>query len=121
MTLTRFHVKASTPQEYRWWRGGKAAFRHERRCERNDAIMKRLFEATMSGEIKGFYLNEPENDKGWKPLKAYHRSTKADDTVQLSSGWWHNGEVIACYDIQMKAFDDFQREGYSSGIWETIV
>ena len=119
--LTQFRLKWSGPQENRWWRGGKAGFRHERRCERNDAIMHRLFDATMSGEIKGFYLKSKEDEKGWKSLKAYHRSTKADDTIQLSSGWFVNGELLPTYDIQMKDFDDFKREGYSCGVWEVIA
>ena len=119
--LNTFRLKWSGPQEYRWWKGGKAAFRHERRCERNDAIMKWLFDATMSGEIKGFYLNEAENEKGWKPLVAYHRSTKADETIQLSVGWWHNGELLPTYDIQMRDFKDFKKEGYSCGVWRIIT
>ena len=121
MHLTTFRLKHSDPQEYRWWRGGKAGFRHERRCERNDAVMKRLFYATLNGEIKGFYLKEKEDEKGWKPFRAYHRSPKQDNTIQLSAGWVIKGELSPGYDVQMKDWDDFKREGYSTGIWEVII
>jgi hypothetical protein len=83
--------------------------------ERNDLIMKRLFDDTMSGKIKGFYLVDNEQ------FKAYHKSTKEDNKIQYSYGFYRNGELIPCGDCQFSTFKDMQREGFSSGFYELIA
>lgn len=87
---------------------------YERELERNDSIMEKLFSDTMNGSIPGFYLKDDQS------FKAYHRSTKELGKIQLSSGFYKNGELFPCYDVQMKTFHDMQMEGYSSGIWAII-
>jgi hypothetical protein len=84
-------------------------------CERNDLKIKRLFEDTQKGIIKGFYLIDKKN------FRAYHRSPKKDGFIQLSSGFYKNGELFPCYDVQMKNFEDLTREGYNSGFYDIIV
>ena len=121
MNITSFKVKASDPIFYRWAFSLKDNTPYDRLRERNEAIMKRLFDATMSGEIKGFYLKAKEEKPGWIPFHAFHRSTKADNTIQYSVGWWHNGDLDPGYDVQMKEYEDMKREGYPHGIWEVIA
>lgn len=82
---------------------------------RNDLIMERLFDDTMSGKIKGFYLVDNEH------FKAYHRSTKEAGKIQYSYGFYRNGELIPCGDCQFTTFKDMSREGFSSGIYELIA
>jgi len=88
---------------------------YEKDCIRNDLIMQRLFDDTKTGKIKGFYLVSD------KDFKAYHRSTKEPGKVQYSSGFYRDGELIPCYDIQMTIPLDMFMEGYSSGIYRIIA
>lgn len=81
---------------------------------RNEAIMKRLFDDTMQGKIKGFYLVDNTD------FKAYHRSPKKDGYIQLSAGFYKNGELYPTYDIQMKDSKDMIKEGYPSGFYAII-
>jgi hypothetical protein len=82
---------------------------------RNDLIMERLFDDTKAGKIKGFYLVSDTQ------FKAYTRSTKEPGKVQYSSGYYENGELIPCFDIQMSIPLDLFYEGYSSGIYQIIA
>lgn len=88
---------------------------YEKDARRNDLIMMRLFNDTKAGKIKGFYLVNSRD------FKAYHRSTKQPGAVQLSSGFYENGELIPCYDIQMETAADLIREGYAAGIYKEIA
>ena len=88
---------------------------YEKDTKRNDLIMTRLFEDTKNGIIKGFYLVSD------KDFKAYHRSTKEAGKIQLSSGFYENGELIPCYDIQLDTPFDMIYEGYSSGLYQIIA
>jgi len=88
---------------------------YEKDIKRNDLIMERLFNDTKAGIIKGFYLVSD------KQFKAYHRSTKEADMIQFSSGYYNNGELIPCYDVQMSRPLDLFLEGYTSGIYEIIA
>jgi len=54
-------------------------------------------------------------------IKMFHRSPKKEGFIQLSSGFYKNGELYPCYDIQLKDFDDLTREGYESGFYDVIV
>ena len=87
---------------------------YDRDSDRNNAIITRLFHDTAAGTIKGFYLVSD------KTFKAYHKSTKEADKIQLSSGYYDNGELIPCYDVQLSTAADLIREGYASGIYKTI-
>lgn len=88
--------------------------RYDKDCRRNDLIISRLFNDTKAGIIKGFYLVSDED------FKAYHRSTKEAGKIQLSSGFYRDGELIPCYDVQMATADDLIKEGYPSGFYKTI-
>jgi len=90
-------------------------YQYEKDIQRNDAIMGRLFDDTKAGKIKGFYLVSD------KDFKAYHRSTKEENKIQLSSGYYSNGELIPCYDIQLETPMDLFMEGYASGIYRIIA
>lgn len=82
--------------------------------EREKIIIKRFFNDTMTGSIKGFYFVSD------KTFKAIHKSPKKDGCLQLSVGFYDNGELIPCYDIQMSAPEDLIREGLPSGWYQTI-
>ena len=88
---------------------------YERDDARNDSKMKRLFSDTLTGKIKGFYLVSDET------FKAYHKSPKKAGFIQLSYGFYRNGELIPCGDIQIETFKDLTREGYTSGYYEIIA
>ena len=81
---------------------------------RNAAIMGELFRRTQAGQIKGFFLLSDTD------FKAYHRSPKKAGFIQLSSGFYKNGELIPCYDVQMQTVEDMEREGYPSGVYAII-
>ena len=81
---------------------------------RNAAIMGELFRRTQAGQIKGFFLVSDTD------FKAYHRSPKRDGFIQLSSGFYKNGELIPCYDVQLLTAEDMECEGYPSGVYEII-
>lgn len=88
---------------------------YDRGSDRNDKIMSWLFAKTKNGQIKGFYL---DNDS---QFKAYHRSTKENGKIQYSYGFFRDGELIPCGDVQMGTAEDLIREGYSSGIYKIIA
>lgn len=116
MTLTRFKLKNSDVYTWRMWRDtDKSRYRYERELEYNHAIMSYLFNATMNGEIKGFHLVDDEI------FRAFHRSTKEDNTIQLSAGFFRNGELIPTYDVQLHNYEEMRREGYPSGVYEVIA
>lgn len=87
----------------------------EKYNDRNEIQLKKLFNDTKAGAIKGFYLVSN------KEFKAYHRSPKEPGKIQLSVGFYKNGELIPTYDVQMETFDDLVKEGYDAGIYETIA
>ena len=86
----------------------------DRDSDRNDAIITRLFNDTMTGIIKGFYLID-ETD-----FRAYHRSPKRDVYIQLSYGFYRNGDLIPCGDVQLESARDLLREGVRSGHYKII-
>ena len=81
----------------------------------NDAIITRLFDDTLSGKIKGFYLVSNES------FKAYHRSPKKPGYIQQSVGFYKDGELYPTYDLQFKTAKEAIREGYNSGFYEIIA
>lgn len=81
---------------------------------RNNAIMCQLFNDTMTGKINGFYLVSD------KSFRAYHRSPKAPATIQLSIGFYLDGEVIPTSDRQFRTADEAIKDGFTSGIYEII-
>jgi hypothetical protein len=87
----------------------------EKDREHNDAIITRLFNDTLSGKIKGFYLISDEY------LKAYHRSPKKPGHIQQSVGFYKNGELYPTYDLQFKTAKEAIKEGYNSGFYEIIA
>ena len=87
---------------------------YDRDSVRNDLIIKRLFNDTLTGTIKGFYLVSDST------FKAYHRSTKEAGKIQLSSGFYRDGELIPCSDAQLATAADLIKYGYASGIYQTI-
>lgn len=87
----------------------------EKIMNRNDAIIKELFSRTQVGAIKGFYLVSDTE------FKAYHRSPKNPGMIQLSVGFYRDGELIPTYDVQMQTATDAIREGVTSGIYQLIA
>jgi hypothetical protein len=87
----------------------------DKESTRNDLIITRLFNDTLSGKIKGFYLIDKTH------FKAYHRSPKKSGYIQLSVGFYKNGELYPTYDIQLETASDCIKEGYDSGFYETIA
>ena len=87
---------------------------YDKNGAKNDSIMIQLFNMTAAGTIKGFYLVSDTE------LKAYHRSTKNPGMIQLSSGYYNNGDLIPCYDVQLSTARDMIREGYTSGFYKII-
>ena len=87
----------------------------EKDREHNDAIITRLFNDTLSGKIKGFYLVSNES------FKAYHRSPKKPGYIQYSVGFYKHGELYPTYDVQLKTAADAIKEGYNSGLYEIIA
>lgn len=83
-------------------------------CRHNDAIITRLFNDTLSGKIKGFYWISD------KYLKAYHRSPKQSGYIQLSVGFYRDGELYPTYDIQFRSAKEALKEGYNPGRYEII-
>ena len=98
---------------YRCFNGSTKQF--DKYYDRNNLQMKKLFDDTKSGAIKGFYLVSD------KDFKAYHRSPKQPGKIQLSVGFFKNGELIPTYDVQLENFEDLTREGYEPGRYETIA
>lgn len=88
---------------------------YDRNHDKNNAIMSELFNRTQRGEIKGFYLISD------KDFKAYHRSPKEPGKIQLSSGFYKDGELIPCYDTQLETAADLIRDGYTSGLYQIIA
>lgn len=87
---------------------------YDRDSARNDLIITRLFNDTQNGIIKGFFLVSD------KTFKAYHKSPKEAGKIQLSSGFYRNGELIPCSDAQLETAADLISYGYSSGIYQTM-
>ncbi len=96
-------------------RSGGKYLRYEKFQKKSELIMSGLFNRTMKGEIKGFYLADPER------FRAYHRSTKETGALQYSFGHYRNNELVPCGDVQMRCPDDLIREGFSSGIYRIIA
>jgi hypothetical protein len=90
----------------------------DRHWNRNHAIFAELYRLTESGKIKGFYLDSCTT------FKAVHRSAKNPGMIQLSSGYFHDGELIPCYDGQYKSVQDFttgyNRADLPAGIYKII-
>lgn len=107
-----FHIRNLEIPAYRTFNGSDKQF--EKYNSRNDIIMKKLFQDTKNGIIKGFYLISD------KELKAYHKSTKEPGKIQLSVGFYKDGELYPTYDVQMESFEDLDREGYDAGKYATI-
>lgn len=108
-----FRIKNLEIASYRCFNGSTKQF--DKYDARNEAMIRRLFNDTQNGIIKGFYLVSD------KEFKAYHRSTKENGKIQLSVGHYENGELIPYYDVQLETFKDLVREGYDAGTYKTIA
>lgn len=90
---------------------------YETQAKRNKIILSYLFNSTMNGTIKGFYLVSDRD------FKAVHRSTKEAGKIQLSSGCFMDGVLLPCYDVQYTNAEEFTT-GYKaempSGIYKVI-
>lgn len=108
----QYKIKDLTLASYRAFNGSEKLY--DRIENRNNIIIKKLFNDTLSGKIKGFYLLSD------KDFKAYHKSTKKPGNIQLSSGFYENGQLIPCYDLQFNSITALYKEGYKSGIYRVI-
>lgn len=108
----KFRIKDLTIHSYRCFGGNWT--RYEKLEAHNEAIMKTLFKGLQAGSINGFHLVSN------KEFKLYHRSTKNPGAIQLSYGFYKDGELIPCGDCQLYDYSDFSREGYPAGTYQTI-
>lgn len=108
-----FRIKDLTIQSYRSFEGSWTQF--EKQDAQNNAKIKRLFQDLQNGKNNGFYLVSD------REFKLYHKSTKEAGAIQYSYGFYKNGELIPCGDIQMHDFSDLLREGYPAGVYRTIA
>nr|WP_297765784.1 hypothetical protein [uncultured Butyrivibrio sp.] len=88
--------------------------KYEKYSARNDALMKRIFTGLMEGRITVVAYKDPER----KDFKCYHKSVKEVNSVQLSSGFFKDGNLYPTYDVQLLSFEEMQREGWPEGVWE---
>lgn len=86
---------------------------YEKFSDRNDMVMKRLLNELIEGNIDSITLKD---DKAFHCL---HRSPRAGVLVQLSVGWWKDGNIDPSYHVNINSFEDLRKEGYPSGVWET--
>ena len=89
--------------------------KYDRDNARNKAILTRLFNDTLSGRIKGFYLIDETDFRAW------HRSPKQEGYIQFSVGFYRNGELLPCMDLQFKTVEEFLNEGCPSGRYAEII
>lgn len=108
-----FRIKDLEIASYRCFNGSTKQF--DKYEARNNAMIKKLFQDTQNGTIKGFYLVSDTQ------FRAYHRSTKEAGKIQLSAGYYKDGELFPTYDVQMTSFQDLTREGYEAGTYKTII
>jgi hypothetical protein len=87
---------------------------YEKYSDRNDLIMKRLLNELIAGEIDIISLKDSER------FECLTRSPREGVLVQLSVGWWKDGNVDPSYHVNINSFEDLSREGFPSGIWEII-
>lgn len=87
---------------------------YEKYSDREKIMLTRAFNDTMNGTINGFYYISD------KQFKFIHRSTKQAGCLQLSAGFYDNGVLIPCYDLQLKTAADLIREGMPSGWYQSI-
>lgn len=87
---------------------------YEKESTRNDIKMKYLFEALQNHEIDAVKLESETS------FKVYHRSPKKPGCIQLSVGFYKNGELYPTYDSQYETFRDMLKDGYESGIYTTF-
>ena len=109
----KLRIKDLTVHSYRCFDGNWT--KYEKLEAHNEAIMKTLFKGLQTGTINGFYLVSD------KEFKLYHKSTKEAGAIQYSYGFYKDGELIPCGDIQMHDFSDLLREGYPAGVYRTIA
>ena len=88
---------------------------YEKYSDRNDAIMRRLLDELIRGDID--YINHVDDVY----FKCIHRSTRDGIAVQMSVGYYNKkGELIPCSHANINNFKDLRDEGYPSGIWEAV-
>lgn len=109
----KYRIKDLTIHSYRCFNTGSDKV-YDRIESHNEAIMRKLFNDLQDGTIKGFYLVSD------KEFKLYHISTKQENRIQYSYGFYREGQLIPCGDCQFETFKDLLREGYSNGTYETI-
>ena len=87
---------------------------YEKYSERNDLLMKRFYNELVHGKIDAInYIDEVY-------YKCYHRSTREGVLVQLSIGYWNEGNLIPQCHVDIRNFNELLDEGYPSGYWEVV-
>ncbi len=107
-----FKLKDLTLLSYRSFNGSWNRF--ETALDHEKAILKRFFDDTKSGIIKGFYKIDD------KHFYAVHRSPQKPGFIQLSCGFYKAGDLVPTYDVQCANISDLLREGLPSGRYATI-
>ena len=86
---------------------------YEKFSDRNDLIMKRLLSELIDGKCDYVTLKDSER------FICLHRSPREGVLVQLSVGWWKDGNVDPSYHTNINSFDDLRREGFPEGVYRT--
>ncbi len=84
---------------------------YDKDVDREKAMVHRLFSDLKNGTINCVALNSDRD------FRCYHRSPKNDGAVQLSAGFYSDGELIPCYDRQFFTADDMYEEGVLPGVY----
>ena len=81
--------------------------------ERNRATVTELYHRIKAGSIKGIYLQSDNT------FIAIHRSTKSQDCLQISRGYYNDGELVPLSDYQAETPEEIQ-ERMQKGIYKII-
>ncbi len=85
---------------------------YEKADNRNKAILEEVFNRLIREEYNYFALISNES------FKCYTRSPKNDNCIQLSAGFYKNGELYPTYDRQFFSAEEMISEGCQSGIYK---
>lgn len=86
--------------------------KYEKYLERNNLLMKRMYTDILSGKLNYIgFRNETH-------FECLHRSTREGHLLQLSVGFYRNGKLYPDYHVNIDSFEELEREGFYSGVWE---
>ncbi len=80
--------------------------------DRNDKIMKGLFDKLLKGQIDT--LSFVSDDI----FRCLHRSTEDSGKIQYSFGFYKDGNLIPWSHASFDSAEDFVNYGYPTGVWK---